>query len=449
MPEVSFVNLPRTATVVLALFAFLPHPADAAEPPVPRATLYDADADHLWNRLYSAFSLRTAADGKVYGTDELEPILYPQSKFLLAGKQHKEALALLDEFLAKDGGNLVKDPVKRAILQHDLWAVFDWSADPDAADGRETAYLTAERRALQTRLARILRLLAPSAEQVGRLPDTYTAAVADGTFAKGYDPDRADKPFLPPDLFESDGPWVLLAENPGRLATPAHVRVFGGRSAFFAFLNLPNGRKATLEYLEHLRKFPNPLLPRAASGSGTFLNPDLPQFPVGTQAALVRELVLIDDKGNLTPTRILEEVQFRVYRDIPKADDKKASKQDFYEFRLSRSGLFAGKAGGLRAEGADAAAFGRLNPQPDDPFEHPGYTARPAPILHECIACHGAGEGPGIHALQSFRHGFSSGVERPADLTASDRRRQEDAAARWKRRQYNWGVLEGLWNDRR
>ena len=283
--------LPRSAAAVLALFVFLPHPADAAEPPVPRATLYDADADHLWNRLYSALFLRTAADGKVYGADELEPLLYPQSKFLLTGKQHKETLALLDEFLAKDGPNLIKDPLKRAILQHDLWAVFDWSADPDAADGRETAHLSAERRALQTRLARILRLLASSADQMRQLPDTYAAAVAAGTFARAYDPDKADKPFLPPDLFEADGPWVLLAENPGRLATPAHVQVFGGRSAFFAFLNLPKGRKATLEYLEQLRKFPNPLLPRAASSSGIRLNPDLPQFPIGTQAALVRDAV--------------------------------------------------------------------------------------------------------------------------------------------------------------
>jgi hypothetical protein len=51
--------------------------------------------------------------------------------------------------------------------------------------------------------------------------------------------------------------------------------------------------------------------------------------------------------------------------------------------------------------------------------------------------------------VQSYRHGFSSEGKRPADLIASERRAQEVAAARWKRRQYNWGVLEGLWNDSR
>jgi hypothetical protein len=421
----------------------------AAEPPAPRTTLYDADAEHLWNRLYSALYFRTTADGKVYGADELEPLLYPESSYLLTGKRHKEVLALLDEFLARDGAKLIKDPLKRAVFQHDLWAIFDWSAEPDAADVPATAHLTAERRALQTRLARILRALAPSAEQVAQLPDTYAAAVAAGTFARAYDPDKADKPFLPPDLFEAHGPWVMLAENPGRLATPAHVQAFGGRSAFFAFLNMPKGRMATLEYLKQLRKFPNPLMPRPANGSGILLNPDLPQFPVGTQAALVRELVLIDDKGNLTPTRILEEVQFRVYRDAPRGDNTKMSKQDFYEFRMSRSGLFAEKAGGLRAEGADGTAFGRLNREFYDPFEQPDHTPRPSPILQQCVGCHGVQEGPGIHSVQSYRHGFSSGGERPADLIASERRTQEDAAARWKRGQYNWGVLEGLRNDRR
>jgi hypothetical protein len=438
----------RFRIIVLALFALnclvgcAAVPEGAPEPPAPGATLYDADAEHLWNRLYSALYFRTTADGQVYGADELEPLLYPESQFLLTGKHHKKVLALLDEFLAGDGPKLIKDPLQRAVFQHDLWAIFDWAADPEAA------HFTTERRALQARLARILRLLALSAEQVRQLPDGYDAARAAGTFARAYDPDKADRPFLPRDLFEAGGPWVMLAENPGRLATPAHVQAFGGRSAFFAFLNLPKGREATLEYLEQLRTFPNPLMPRPVNGSGLLLNPNLPQFPAGTQTALVREMVLIDDKGHLTPTRILEELQFRVYRDVPR-DDKKASKQDFYEFRMNRGDLFAAKAGGLRAEGADSTAFGRLNREFHDPFEQPDHTPRASPILHECVGCHGASDGPGIHSVQSYRHGFSSGGERPADLIASERGTQEDAAVRWKRRQYAWGVLQGLWNDSR
>ncbi len=177
----------------------------------------------------------------------------------------------------------------------------------------------------------------------------------------------------------------MLAEKPkpARNAGPT-FQAFGGRSAFFAFLNLPKGREATLRYLEQLRTFPNPLMPRPASGSGLLLNPNLPQFPAGTKTALVREMVLIGDKGRLTPTRILEELQFRVYRDVPR-DDKKASKQDFYEFRMNRSDLFAATAGGLRAECGDSTAFGRLNREFHDPFEQPDHTPRPSPILDECV----------------------------------------------------------------
>ncbi len=87
----------------------------------------------------------------------------------MTGKRHKKVWLSLGEFLAGDGPKLIKDPPTR--FQHDLWAIFDWAADPDVADLPEAAHFTAERRALQARLARILRLLALPAEQVGRLPD--------------------------------------------------------------------------------------------------------------------------------------------------------------------------------------------------------------------------------------------------------------------------------------
>jgi hypothetical protein len=415
----------------------------AAEPPAPRATVYDADPDHLWNRLYSSLYLRTTAEGKVYGHDELEPLLYAESQHLLTGASHKNLLALLDEFLDKEGHRLIKDPVKRAVFQHDLWAVFDWAADPTAADLPEATRHTEERRALQTRLARMIRQLALSAEQIKQLPNNYAAAVASGTVAKAHDPDKADQPFLPPDLFKADGPWVMLEERPSLLGAPAHVRAFGGRSAFFVFLNLPAGRLATVDYLGKLGRFPKPLLPQPARESGVILNPDLPQFPAGTQVALVRELVVIDDHGNLVPTRILEELQFRVYRDIPK-EAKKDSKQDFYQFRMRRGELFAEKAGGLRADDAKSEGFGGLNREHLDPFEQPDTRPHPSPILRECVACHARGDGPGIHSVQTYRRGFSYGVERPPDLIDSEQRRQEDALRRWKRQQYDWGLLEGL-----
>jgi hypothetical protein len=157
--------------------------------------------------------VRTASDNKSYGRDELDPLLWPGSKYLLAGERHKRVVALLDEFLAKDGHNLVKDPLKRAVLQHDLWAVFDWLANPTAPYQYRADDVPPEARALQVRLAKAIRRLALSAEEIRRLPDNYTAAITARAFPTRHDPEQPERAFLPADLFDPDGPWVLLGEH--------------------------------------------------------------------------------------------------------------------------------------------------------------------------------------------------------------------------------------------
>src|SRR5215208_4104368 len=108
--------------------------------------VYDADAGHLWNRLYRRLYLRTARDGKEYGRDELDPLLWITTGHLLGGESQAQASACLAEFSETRGERLVADPLKRAMLQRDLWAVFDWTTQ--RSDG-----LTAEGRELRRRLA--------------------------------------------------------------------------------------------------------------------------------------------------------------------------------------------------------------------------------------------------------------------------------------------------------
>ncbi len=73
-----------------------------------------------------------------------------------------------------------------------------------------------------------------------------------------------------------------------------------GRSAFRVFLRFSEGRKATVAYFAKLSDFPRPLLlirePNRRKET-LALSPDLPQFPVGTQTALVRQMLLIDNEG--------------------------------------------------------------------------------------------------------------------------------------------------------
>src|SRR5437899_3222953 len=89
-------------------------------------TLYDPEADHLWNRVHQILFVRTTADGKALGHDEVDPLLWPGTKHLLTGPSHTDAIRILDEFLTRGGDKLVQDPLSRAIMQHDLWTVFEW-----------------------------------------------------------------------------------------------------------------------------------------------------------------------------------------------------------------------------------------------------------------------------------------------------------------------------------
>ena len=107
--------------------------------------LFDPDADHLWNRLHAAFfvrlvELRNGRDGEVeeaerqfltLGPDRIDPPLGRHPRFLLHDEPFARCDALLDEFLATRAESLNEDPLKRVVLQHDLWAVFDLlQADP-------------------------------------------------------------------------------------------------------------------------------------------------------------------------------------------------------------------------------------------------------------------------------------------------------------------------------
>src|SRR5262249_19556141 len=158
-----------------------------------------------------------------------------------------------------------------------------------------------------------------------------------------------------------------------------------------------------------------------------------PQFPVGTQVALLRELLAIDDRGKVKPTRFIESVQLRVYRAVPKGDpahpegfDDLAGKQDFYEFRIARKDLFAGTAGGLHAVGPQHGELIPLpTPQPDAPFEeNPPVRPARSGTLASCSGCHSR---PGIHSVEAYRRSFIHLPQAP-HLREYDRGQQERAA---------------------
>jgi hypothetical protein len=205
-------------------------PAAASESAEKAAAFYDPSPAHIWNRLYAALLVREDSHGGQYDADSLDPPLWLESEYLLAGPSHARALRVLDEFLQTHAENLIRDPLKRAMLQRDLWAVFDWSVQQESA--RQRPHYDNERRELQTRLAEALRRLALSPKEIESLPDNYAQAVASGAFAKDYDPAHRERAFLPPDLF--DGSWLYIDSSPEEFnsggVAPSHVQAFSGRS---------------------------------------------------------------------------------------------------------------------------------------------------------------------------------------------------------------------------
>jgi hypothetical protein len=164
------------------------------------AAIYDPNPDHLWNRLHATFFVRDDLPDTQRLPDVLDPPLWYHTQYLLSNPSHKQAVRMLDEFLQTHAENLTRDPLKRAILQRDLWAVFDWAVERRPEHVGDPAY-EKEKRELQIRLAEVLRRIALSPEELAALPDNYAQAVASGEFGRDYDPGHRERAFLPPDLF--------------------------------------------------------------------------------------------------------------------------------------------------------------------------------------------------------------------------------------------------------
>jgi hypothetical protein len=399
-------------------------------------TLYTPDPNHLWNRLYRVLYRRETAGGKEYGYDELDPLLWARTKYLVTDPGNRQAIEVLDEFLASHGERALNDPLKRAVLQRDLWAIFDWTTQIPG----EPAQISN----LQNKLLEVIRRLALRPDEITRLPDSYQAAITSKTFPAAYDAQKRNQPFLPPDLFNPNGSWVMLSARGGQPIAISHVSFFSGRSVFLVFMRLPGGRAATLDYLKSLDSFPKPWLPDTNSPEGIMPNPNLPEVPPGTQLALVRKAMLIDSAGHLQPTNIVEDIQLRVHRTIPteilpmdRVDRNEArTALDVFEFKFSRIKLFAGESGGLRAVQAGEQEFALFSSHDFD-FEQ-------RESLAACANCHFR---PGVHSMLSRGRLESGGRVRVEVLPSWDVNYEIDAAKFWKGRQYSWGLLQGLWRS--
>ncbi len=171
-----------------------------------------------------------------------------------------------------------------------------------------------------------------------------------------------------------------------------HTATFKGRSVFTVLIRLPGGRQKTAAFVKEL------------------LEGKLPPLPAGSQTALLRRMILIDDQGRLTPTSLTESLQLRAYQ----------GEEDIgtpFAFKLSRAGLFAGKAEGLQP----------LNLKD-----------------HNCGSCHGRTDGDGVRSIASLY----AGERQRQGLAASDLKTQERSTMAWTQKTFSWGLLQGLWESK-
>ena len=391
---------------------------ESASPPLAVArdsfwSVYDADPDHPWNRVFRQLYRRTAAGGQEYGAGELDPLLWFDTTFLLTGASHPQVLQVLDEFLSAGAEDLIEDPLKRALFQHDLWAVFDWAAS-------QTEPYAKERDALKARLAEIMKRVALSKEEILALPDNYELALNSAAYPSVFQEDQPEIPFLPADLFQPGSGWVVLGREGGPTAlTHTEAFPFFGRSVFFVLVRSPDGREGTLDFIDALNREPNPVT------------------PIGTQVALVRRMLLIDDRGELVLSPLLETIQLRHF----------GPAQSFYEFELDRRRLFGGEAGGLVPNNDLFMLFMSHG----DVFEN-SIPELQVEIPQICKACHF--ETPPIlhsgatHSIISYsREPFPlPGNARPV-LFASSVAAEAETVMKWKQDHLTWRSLDALWNQ--
>ncbi len=465
--------------------------------------IYDSDPAHLWNRLFAVFYIRPSelpsrpeypqdstkldewdrklrsgklAPGPVVkrfeGGDTMSFLAWPLTRYYFEPGTFARADKLLEEFITTRGERLIDNPLKRAFLQRDLWAVFDHLVgqniarygdgdlvrrgalnrdiygneanevpfdDPEAMQRRET---------LCRKLAAIIQRLALPAAVVQTLPDTYAEAIRSGHFASRHDFDCQSN-YLPPGLLTRPEEWVEIDTSSESLP---HRNQEGqidyvawsirGRSYYRIFWRFPGGRAAVEEYLKYLRQ-EGVDWERTAQQGHVALKPDTRQIPVGTEAAIVQFMIVLDDRLVPIPTRLVESLRVSVYKHVDGTSDPATNTGLGMIGRVygaQRRLLFDNlKHGGLVRAADDAPTYQVLLSGHDDW----GSWGRQQSVIQTCVHCHmHEKEKTGVFSLNSIfsfvPDGGMPGIVIPMGSGGIRPYSRPQRIARWKQRQEDY-----------
>jgi hypothetical protein len=385
--------------------------------------LYDADPQHLWNRLHAAISIRESdlpskrggtPVKRIEGGDRIEFLGWPGTTYWDEPATVDRIEALLAEFKTQHGEQLIDDPLKKVILQRDLWTVFDYSMSRNI-ERRGDLETRKRRQELCRQLAEAIRTLALPADQLANLPDNYAIAVESEHFDATHDFDPA-RNYLPPHLLTDRQEWPELDfhqpqrhEDIERRFVFLHMRAFRGRSYFRVFYRFPEGRGQLEQYLKDLDE--NWVDWRFASLNGHIrLKPETPQIPAGTEVALVQFLIALDPQLNLVPTKIVETVRVAVYKSVNGENDPTTNTNygvNVEKFTLKRRLAFDGlKYGGLERE-PDHLPVYRILFESESAVDW-GPRGRFFELANDCRLCHAGSGLTGVHTIPSLVNSGSS-----------------------------------------
>ena len=465
--------------------------------------LYDANPVHLWNRLFALFYIRpselpsrpeypqdsTKLDewdrklraGKLppgpvvkrfEGGDTKSLLAWPQTRYYSEPGTFARADKLLEEFLTTHGERLIDDPLKRAFLQRDLWAVFDHLVGQNIArfgDGdllrrgalNRGVYGTEsdevpfddpeaiERRGILCRkLAVIIQRLAQPQAVIQALPNNYAAAIRSGHFASRHDFDCQSN-YLPPGLLTRPDEWVEIDTSSESLP---HFKQEGqidyvawsirGRSYYRIFWRFPGGRKAVEEYLKYIREEGVDWEKTARQGH-VALKPDVQQIPVGTEAAIVQFMIVLDDRLVPVPTRLVESLRVSVYKNVDGTPDPETN---------TGLGLIGRVYGAKRHLLFDKLKHGGLTRAPDNAPTYQvllsghddwGVWGRQQSVVQTCVHCHLHWKWKtGVFSLNSIfsfvPDGGMPGIVIPMGFGDVQPYPRPQRIARWKQRQEDY-----------
>lgn len=277
------------------------------------------------------------------------------------------------------------DAMARAMMQSDLWSAYDIVSRYRHYEQQGQSELAQHRLEALDLLGRLVRKVALTPEEIRSLPDNYAMARAKYTL---------------PDLFGENG-WVEVKWFPYRL----HDEAVDFRRVTRVFLKPARTPKDMQKFLNGFRGYANPVTDRLEG------------------VALVIQPLLVDTHGEVQPTKVVTDVQFRMFQ--KQTEPGAVEKTQIGVYEVSRKLLRDGASGFLAQDGEDAAAY--LPAAGNDySFASPNLVSRGAPLVVKqktrCTMCHGddltglmtfamevaPNEGPGSPVRQLDRAGHEA-----------------------------------------